>query len=58
MLKRAVPKEETPPFLLLVNMNSIFFAKTETIEPDQTLEADQAKKDGAEEKKDKDKEKK
>lgn len=46
LLKRAIPQEENPPFLLLVNMNSIFFAKTETIEPDQAVEPDQTKKDG------------
>lgn len=50
LLKRAVPQEENPPFLLLVNMNSIFFAKTETIEPDQAVEPDQTKKDEEEKK--------
>lgn len=34
ILKEAVPSEQTPKFLLLVNMNSIFFAKVETLEPE------------------------
>jgi hypothetical protein len=37
ILKETVPAEATPKFLLLVNMNSIFFAKVEVLEPDLPL---------------------
>lgn len=47
ILKETVPNEQTPKFILLVNMNSIFFAKVETLEPEITPPSE----DGEEEKK-------
>ncbi|MBI5184330.1 MAG: hypothetical protein HZA01_01210 [Nitrospinae bacterium] len=58
ILKEAVPNEQTLKFLLLVNMNSIFFAKVETLEPAITPPAEDGGGKGKEGEKKKEVEKK
>lgn len=56
ILKETVPLEVTPKFLLLVNMNSIFFAKIEVLEPELPLPLEGGEEDKKKEEENKKKE--
>lgn len=58
ILKEAAQNEQNLKFVLLVNMNSIFFAKVETLEPEITPPSEDGGEKGKEGEKKKDAEKK